>query len=302
MQNEINKQTQEINRAAQAATAQFQQGQLEQQRSATAQTNIIETQKLEAQRQASAQQNATEHDKIGLQRQQGPRPPVTASQVRLAHARAATVGLPPLVEDDPLKPKTVPPPAGFSGPMQPPPPAAAPTGDFDYNMVPLPPPVTQPLSPPEAIQGPPSGTQDPAKVRTFAQGVVNDVMQEEGKPYSGPAAEIPGPDADRWGTPGWDCSSLVAGVFAKQGVKLTPYTDAAYDQTFALEPADQKAGDIVFYKYDDPSQPGVAYPHMGIYLGNGFMADASYSNGKVVVRKLLDEPYEIRRPTALRAS
>jgi hypothetical protein len=71
MQNEIAKQTQEINRAAQAATAQFQQGQLEQQRSATAQTNIIETQKLEAQRQASAQQNATEHDKIGLQRQQG---------------------------------------------------------------------------------------------------------------------------------------------------------------------------------------------------------------------------------------
>jgi len=71
MNNEIQKQAQEINRAAQVATAQFQTGQLEQQRSATAQQNAVEMQKLEAQRQATAMSNSTEHDKLSLQRQQG---------------------------------------------------------------------------------------------------------------------------------------------------------------------------------------------------------------------------------------
>jgi len=69
MNNEIAKQTQQINAAAQAATAIFQQGQLEQQRSATAQQNAIEMQKLEAQRQSSAMANSTEQDKLSVQRQ-----------------------------------------------------------------------------------------------------------------------------------------------------------------------------------------------------------------------------------------
>ena len=71
MQNEISKQTEQINAAAQVANQQYQQGQLEQQRSATAQTNALELQKLEAQRQAQAQTTSTEREKIDLSRQQG---------------------------------------------------------------------------------------------------------------------------------------------------------------------------------------------------------------------------------------
>ena len=111
------------------------------------------------------------------------------------------------------------------------------------------------------------GTQDPAKAILFAQ-------QQLGKPYSGPLSKIGG---GRFGDPGYDCSSFVAAAYKELGIDLTPYTDAAAKQTKAIPNEQAAPGDIIYYKYDDPSQPGVTYPHMGIYLGGNQMIDASYS-------------------------
>lgn len=128
-------------------------------------------------------------------------------------------------------------------------------------------------------------TQDPNKALVFAQ-------QQMGLPYSGPLSNIPG--SGRFGDPGYDCSSFVSAAYRELGINLTPFTDAAAGQTQRIDEGDARPGDIVFYRYADPSQPGVSYPHMGIYLGNGQMVDASYNTG-VSVRPLLNMPYEIRR-------
>lgn len=130
------------------------------------------------------------------------------------------------------------------------------------------------------------GSQDPAKAAlwAFARGQI-------GRPYSGPLSRIGG---GRFGDPGYDCSSFVSAAYRALGVNLTPFTDAAAGQTTRIDPSQAQPGDIVFYRYADPSQPNVTYPHMGIFLGNGQMIDASYNTG-VSVRPLLNMNYEIRR-------
>lgn len=133
--------------------------------------------------------------------------------------------------------------------------------------------------------GPMGATQDPNKLIALAKG-------EIGKRYAGPV--IGEADAKRWGDPGWDCSSFVSGMYSKLGIKLTPYTDTAAKETQKISTAEAVPGDIVFYQYADSSQPGVTFPHMGIYLGEGQMIDASYGGG-VKVRPLLNQKYEIHR-------
>lgn len=101
-------------------------------------------------------------------------------------------------------------------------------------------------------------------------------VAEFGKPYSGPV--IGEPESYRWGSPGWDCSSFVSGMIKKAtAVELTAFTDAAYDQlvpTSSPQPAD-----VVFYRYDDPAQPGVRFPHMGLWLSDTEVLDARYPQG-----------------------
>jgi cell wall-associated NlpC family hydrolase len=137
---------------------------------------------------------------------------------------------------------------------------------------------------PQHIGNVPTGTQDPAKAVEIG-------LKEVGKPYSGPL--VGQPQSARWGDPGWDCSSFVAGVYAKMGIKLTPFTDTAAAETVKVD--DPQPGDIIFYKYSDSGQPNVQYPHMGIYMGNNQMLDAQGGKG-VGVHPLLNRPYEIRRP------
>lgn len=101
---------------------------------------------------------------------------------------------------------------------------------------------------------------------------------EIGKRYSGPV--IGEPESYRWGSPGWDCSSFCSAMISQAtdgAVKLTAYTDAAYDQ---LVPTSQPLpGDVVFYRYNDPAQPGVKYPHMGFWLSDTMVLDARYPQG-----------------------
>jgi cell wall-associated NlpC family hydrolase len=123
-----------------------------------------------------------------------------------------------------------------------------------------------------AATPPPTASQDPNKALAYAKTQI-------GKRYAGPV--IGEPDSMRWGNPGWDCSSFVSSVFAQVGVKLTPYTDAIARETPLVghDLSVAQPGDIILYKYNDPSQPKATYPHVAIYLGDGQIIDAEYSGG-----------------------
>ena len=115
---------------------------------------------------------------------------------------------------------------------------------------------------------------------------------EIGKPYSGPL--VGQPESFRWGDPGWDCSSFVAGAYARFGVCLTAYTDAIYDQTDPIAEAAAVPGDIVLYRYDDPGQPGCRFPHTGLWLSTVQTLDCRWPAG-VEIRGHLVTAREIRR-------
>lgn len=117
---------------------------------------------------------------------------------------------------------------------------------------------------------------------------------ELGKPYSGPLSDVGG---GRFGDPGFDCSSFVSWVYAQNGVPgLVAFTDAMYAQT---QPIDSPApGDLVFYRYSDPAQPGVTYPHMALWIGQDSLTiDSKYPTG-VSVHPILNLPHEFRRVDA----
>lgn len=76
-----------------------------------------------------------------------------------------------------------------------------------------------------------------------------------------------------------DCSSFVSQSFRDVGVKLTPYTDAMINETQAINVKDLQPGDLVFWRWDDPNQPGTKYSHVGIYKGNGVVLNATSPGG-----------------------
>lgn len=146
---------------------------------------------------------------------------------------------------------------------------------------------------------PKNATQDPAKA-VFA--AVKGLAEKElGKRYAGPV--INEPDEMRWGSPGWDCSSFVSGVYKQLGVTLTPYTDAAGSdaQTRLLKQEEARPGDIFFYRgAGTGGNPAQKYYHMGIYLGNGQGIDASTVGGNgVAVRPVNMNAVDFRRPVAI---
>lgn len=117
---------------------------------------------------------------------------------------------------------------------------------------------------------------------------------EIGKRYAGPV--IGEPDSYRWGSPGFDCSSFVSYLFRQVfGLSLVPFTDTAAGQTVDVAPS---PGAIIFYEYKDSSQPGVRYPHMGIWVGGGKMLDCQWPKG-CGYHDLLNRPYVTRLPAVL---
>ena len=100
----------------------------------------------------------------------------------------------------------------------------------------------------------------------------------------------------RWGgmTPnGVDCSGYVQEVFELAGYQLPRLADEQYAATVALEPAEARAGDLVYFK---TYLPGPS--HVGIYLGEGRFLHASSSRGVIEAR--LDEEYFSTRCLGIR--
>src|SRR5262245_19294601 len=74
------------------------------------------------------------------------------------------------------------------------------------------------------------GARDNGSLRAKLQRVVDRGLAEGWKPYSGPVVDEP--EANRWGNPGYDCSSFVASMYDKAlGIKLAGFTDTIADQS-----------------------------------------------------------------------
>src|SRR6185369_15255661 len=117
------------------------------------------------------------------------------------------------------------------------------------------------------------------------------------KRYAGPV--INESDDKRWGNPGFDCSSFVAAMYGRVlGVTLVGYTDSIAAQTDTIAESDALPGDIILYRYRDSAQPGVTYPHTGLWLGPGRMLDCQWPKG-LGEHPILAHPYEIHRARGL---
>ncbi len=84
------------------------------------------------------------------------------------------------------------------------------------------------------------------------------------------------------GRPGFDCSGYTCRVFAEAGYAIPR---VSRDQARSGRSVDLDAllpGDLLFF-----AEPGERISHVGIYLGDGLMAHASWSQGKVVVAPLM---------------
>lgn len=142
-----------------------------------------------------------------------------------------------------------------------------------------------------------ASTSTTAALEDRLQMVVDLGLAQHWKPYSGPVVNEP--DAARWGDPGFDCSSFVASMYrGALHVQLTGFTDAIADQTDTIATADALPGDIILYRYNDTHQPGVTYPHTGLWLGQGKMLDCQYPEG-LGVHPMLAAPFEIHRARGL---
>jgi flagellum-specific peptidoglycan hydrolase FlgJ len=80
-------------------------------------------------------------------------------------------------------------------------------------------------------------------------------------------------------TANFDCSSFVSQAFKDIGIKLTPYTDTMYNETVEVRPQDAQPGDLVFWRWDDPHQPGTKYSHVALYKGDGQILNATSPGG-----------------------
>lgn len=97
----------------------------------------------------------------------------------------------------------------------------------------------------------------------------------------------------------FDCSGAYYWATAGAGVTWPQpiwfmNTDALYRATEPLNGRPPMAGDAVFYQYVDSNQPGITYPHMGMWLSEGHTLEARFPLG-VAEYTQLDKPFEIRR-------
>ena len=92
------------------------------------------------------------------------------------------------------------------------------------------------------------------------------------------------------GNGGIDCSSYTMNVFRQMGVNL-PRTAAAQWRTgSAVSRRDLRAGDLVFF-----NTMGRTASHVGIYMGDGMMANANSYKGRTVVEPLFANSYWANR-------
>lgn len=73
---------------------------------------------------------------------------------------------------------------------------------------------------------------------------------------------------------GFDCSGFVKWCY---NGRLTSFTDTILGETERV--ATPAPGDIVLYEYSDSSQPGVRFPHVGLFISDALTLDARFGAG-----------------------
>lgn len=88
------------------------------------------------------------------------------------------------------------------------------------------------------------------------------------------------------GKGGIDCSAYTMRVFQELGIKLPRTAAQQYRTGVPVNSRDLRPGDLVFFNTN-----GRVASHVGIYLGNGMMANANSYRGKSMIEPLFSNPY-----------
>lgn len=191
-------------------------------------------------------------------------------------------------------------PAGSAGASPAPSPAAAatPAATATLAVSPRPPaspgPAARPRRAPAAAP-----TPTPAAPRSAAPAALGGPLRGLPQPNLGPSSPL----ADRaagnaqtvTGSPRWTDVALVGVAWRHSGGPALPATRSGIEAAGVPVPLDQvRRGDLVVY-----GQPA---SHLGLYLGWGYMVDASPTLRRVVVRRVLSSPTVrfVRLPTVRR--
>lgn len=92
------------------------------------------------------------------------------------------------------------------------------------------------------------------------------------------------------GKGGIDCSAFTMRVFHQLGIKLPRTAAQQYRTGVPVNSRDLRPGDLVFFNTN-----GRVASHVGIYLGNGMMANANSYHGKSIIEPLFSNPYWANR-------
>lgn len=88
------------------------------------------------------------------------------------------------------------------------------------------------------------------------------------------------------GSGGLDCSGFTMRVFQAMGIRLPRTSNAQWRSGQAVSRRNLQAGDLVFF-----NTTGRGVSHVGVYVGNGQMANANTFQGRTVIEPLFSNPY-----------
>ncbi|MVN87266.1 LysM peptidoglycan-binding domain-containing protein [Deinococcus sp. HMF7620] len=85
---------------------------------------------------------------------------------------------------------------------------------------------------------------------------------------------------------GLDCSGFTMNVFRQMGISLPRTAAAQWGAGSAVSRRDLRAGDLVFF-----NTMGRVASHVGIYMGDGMMANANSYYGRTIIEPLFGNAY-----------
>lgn len=137
----------------------------------------------------------------------------------------------------------------------------------------------------ELIQGALTDSKFNAEI---AQKIIAAAMSKLGYPY------IWGKSFD--GKSGGDCSGLVYYVLNQAGINIGRTSANGYYNHFKnnqVPRSEMQPGDLIFW-HKNGGRPDRYVHHVGIYIGDGKIIDASYNAGKIVERKIFEgQTYQV---------
>ncbi|AIZ44747.1 peptidase [Deinococcus radiopugnans] len=92
------------------------------------------------------------------------------------------------------------------------------------------------------------------------------------------------------GRNGLDCSSFTQSVFRNLGINLPRTAAGQWNTGRAVSRRDLRAGDLVFF-----NTMGRVASHVGLYVGDGMMANANSYKGRTVIEPLFANAYWANR-------